>query len=53
MQEIPGMCLFYYVNANDFYKMSMNAFYKTIFWNCSGECFIDFINLDEDPNLAV
>lgn len=34
MQEIPGMCLFYYVNANDFYKISMNAFYKTIFWNC-------------------
>lgn len=52
MQEIVQKCLFH-VNANDFYKMSMNAFHKIIFWNCSGEGFIEFVSLDEDLNLAV
>lgn len=40
MQEMLWKYLFYYVNINNFYKMPMNAFYKTIFWNCSREGFI-------------
>ena len=47
------MYLFYHVNANDFWKMSVNNFYKTTSWNNGGESFKQFINLDKGLNLAV
>lgn len=53
MQKMLRTCLFNHVDANDFYGISGNASYKPTFWNYSGDCFLGFLNLDENPNLAV